>query len=111
MSQTARDNQEVNLRSGSRVPLHTGMFRKASESGAGVTQSFTIWQTSEVGHIKATTALSHTSHETLSHTYTLPACSSQFSLSLFLSLSLHPPEATTDGETEEQLSDSSGGLA
>ena len=28
-----------------------------------------------------------------------------------LSLSLHPPEATTDGETEEQLSDSSGGLA
>ena len=32
-------------------------------------------------------------------------------LSLSLSLSLHPPEATTDGETEEQLSDSSGGLA
>lgn len=28
-----------------------------------------------------------------------------------LSLSIHPPEATTDGETEEQLSDSSGGLA
>lgn len=28
-----------------------------------------------------------------------------------VSLSLHPPEATTDGETEEQLSDSSGGLA
>ena len=33
------------------------------------------------------------------------------SLSLSLSLSPHPPEATTDGETEEQLSDSSGGLA
>ena len=32
-------------------------------------------------------------------------------VSLSLSLSLHPPEATTDGETEEQLSDSSGGLA
>ena len=38
-------------------------------------------------------------------------CHTDHGVCVSLSLSLHPPEATTDGETEEQLSDSSGGLA